>query len=290
MSILAHCKSVVSLIVITLNLSFWCVPLLGLALLKLAVPVLRDRIDAAMDSIYRQAEAIDSAWLRGVIGLRWQLPALDLRRDETVIVLANHVSWADILLVQSVIVQDGPILKFLAKRELLYVPLFGLIFLAFDFPVLRRTTRAGGDDAVRRAQDFEALRDACRALRRRPAALMIFVEGTRFSAAKRDASDSPYRHLLKPRVGGFSALLDALDEDLDRVIDLTLIYPQPLSFWELLSGQGLAGAQGEISIEAEAIARADLPRTREARARWLERRWADKDLRIEAVRASRRPR
>jgi len=283
LSLWSHTKAVLSLSVITLNLAFWLVPILVLALVKWTVPVIRARADAGLEAIYRTAVRIDDAWLKGVIGLRWNALSIDLVRNENVIVLSNHVSWADILLMQSVVARNGPVLKFLAKRELIFIPIFGAIFWAFDFPILRRRTRGTGLDVDRRRRDLAAIKDACRVLSIRPAALVNFAEGTRSTEEKRRHRSSPYVHLLEPRVGGFSALLDALDEQSPRIIDLTLKYSGTRSFWSFLAGEVEA-----IEIDVTVIDPNEVPKTREARAAWLADRWAIKDQQLEAF--ARRPR
>lgn len=279
-SIYSHFKSVLSLSVITSNLLVWCLPLAVLSLAKPVFPFARRAIDRSMDGIYRTAVAIDDAWLRGVMGIEWKRPELGLGKHETLIVLSNHVSWADILILQSVIAREGPILKFLSKRELIFVPILGLVFWAFEFPLLRRKASGKQSQAERRLADLEAIRDACRAVRDRPSALISFVEGTRFSESKRIAADSRFEHLLAPRVGGFSALLDGMGDANRRVIDLTLVYPEPVSFWEFLSG-----ACPRVEIEANSIPRAEIPVDRDGRREWLDLLWQRKDAAIGRIRA-----
>ena len=274
-----HLKAAISLSVITLSLAIWCIPLVVLALVKWLIPGLAPQVDSAMDGIYRIAVAINDRWLLGVLGIRFDGPVVDLPRDANVLVLANHTSWADILIIQSVVVGRGPILKFLTKRELIYIPIFGIIFWAFDFPSLRRSASAGGVGPDRRKRDADTLRDVSLSLIHRPAALMNFAEGTRFSEAKRDQQGSRYTHLLEPRVGGLSALLDALEGHLDRVLDLTLVYPGSPALWSFLSGRGKV-----VMYDAELIDVRTIPRSREDRTRWLVERWSLKDRRIDEVR------
>lgn len=276
MTLRAHCRSAATLLVITANLCFWLLSLLVLALAKLAIPPARDRCERAMAWIYRAAVIVDDLWLERVMGLRWSRPELGLDPARSYLVLSNHVSWADILLIQSVIVRQGPLLKFLAKRELIYLPIVGLIIWAFDFPILRRRSRRGADEEERRARDLEALREAGRRVQRSPAALMNFAEGTRFSEAKRVQRGSPYHHLLSPRIGGFLTLIETVEhEAVDGLIDLTLIYPRNVSFWAFL-----AGGLPEIEIRAKRIGSACLPSTRESASRWLAERWSEKDAAI----------
>jgi 1-acyl-sn-glycerol-3-phosphate acyltransferase len=282
LSIASHCKALISLLAITLNLAFWCVPILVLGLIKGAVPSLRKPLNAVLEWTYRSAVRIDDAWLKGVTGLCWSFPPLELGRTENVIVLSNHVSWADIFLIQSLVAREGPILKFLAKRELIFVPIFGAIFWAFDFPIVRRRSSRGGVESERRRVDFEAIKEACRVLELHPAALVNFAEGTRFTEAKRVRQESDYTHLLAPRVGGLSAVLDALAENPPAILDVTLKYAQNRSFWEFLGGEG-----GLVEIDAVVIEASEIPSQREARAVWLSERWARKDQQIAAFRRER---
>jgi len=281
MSLLEHVKSAASLLFITANLLFWAGPLFVLGLVKLFVPGLRDGSERAMAAIYRVAVRVDDWWLRAVIGIRWSPPDLGLDPERSYLVLSNHVSWSDILLIQSVIVGEGPLLKFLVKRELVWIPILGLIFWAFDFPVLRRRSRSGGDDDERRRRDLEALVEASRAVLQHPAAIVNFAEGTRWTEAKRVASKSPYRHLLSPRVGGFRTLIEALGPEVDALIDLTLVYPRNISFWAFLAGRA-----PKIGIVASKLDARSVPTTRKEASEWLAERWSQKDATIEHRRAA----
>jgi len=280
MGLVDHLRSAMSLVVLTANLSFWGVGLVLLGLLKALVPASRGWADRRLAGAYRGAVAVNDAWLRRVIGLDWARPETGLDRDEICIVVSNHGCWADILLVQSAVTRDGPLLKFLTKRELLFIPVLGVIFWAFDFPLLRRGKRRGIDKAEQRRLDAEALASACDVVRTNPAALMNFAEGTRFTEEKRAKTESPYRHLLPPRVGGLAALIEALGDDATSVVDVSLLYPEPASFWRFLSGR-----TERIEIEVERIPMERVPLDRDAIALWLAERWQAKDDRIERVRS-----
>ena len=280
MGVFDHLRSALSITLITANLVFWMLPLVVLGIVKLVVPASRHAIDPILDAIYRIAAGFDDLWLRRAMGIDWVRHRPPVRSDEVCIVLSNHVCWADVLVLQSVIAREGPLLKFLTKRELVWIPIFGVIFWAFDMPLLRRRTRANEDEATRRRLDAEALRSACSAVVRRPAALMNFAEGTRFSEAKRDAQDAPHRALLRPRVGGLHALTQALEGTLESIVDVTLVYPEGATFWQFL-----AGRVPEVGVELERVPITEVPREREALAEWLDERWRRKDRAIQQGRA-----
>lgn len=293
MTLVGHATSAVSLLFITANLAFWLVLAIPTSVLRDLVPGFAPRARRMLDAFYRGAVCVDDFWLERVVGLRWTMPArLDLDPGRTWIVLSNHVSWSDIFLLQSLLVRHGLVVQFLSKRELLLVPVVGWVLWAFQFPLLRRTTRRGESDEERKRGDFEALRAACRRARENPVALVCFAEGTRATPERRALRASPHRHLLPPRIGGFAALCDGLGDTLAGVVDCTLVYPSgagdrapepaptpanAFSFWAFLSGR-----VGAIEVAAELVPAAAIPRDRDERLSWLEARWARKDAVIDA--------
>ncbi|MCY3928105.1 MAG: acetyltransferase [Acidobacteria bacterium] len=269
MTLHRHLRAAICLAGITLNLVFWVILLLLLLPAK-APRRTRSSFRRLANRIYRRAVRVDNALLRHVSGATWRCEELTLDPARPHIVLANHRSWADILIVQSVVATSGPIVKFLCKRELLYVPIFGLIILAFDFPVLRRRSRRGSDPAHRREDDRRRVTAASAALLDSPAAILSFAEGTRFTEAKREALGGPYEDLLPPRAGGLAAMIEALAPGEGTIVDLTLAYSRAVSFWEFLGG-----AAGPVNVRWETIPIADVPPERAQE--WLNDRWRRKD-------------
>ena len=269
MTLPRHLRAATCLSAIALNLIFWG----GLLLLLLpakAAPRTRPWFRRVSNRIYRAAVRVDNVLLRRISGASWNVEELTLDPARPHIAVANHRSWADILIVQSVIATRGPIIKFLCKRELLYLPIFGLIILAFDFPVLRRPRRLGTNQVNRRANDRRRVREASVALMDSPAAILSFAEGTRFTEAKRGGANGRYTHLLPPRAGGLAAMIEVLAPGGGTIIDLTLAYPRSVSFWEFLGG-----AAGPVTVKCETVPIADVEP--EHVQDWLNDRWRRKD-------------
>lgn len=269
-----HLRAAICLAAITLNLTFWALLLLVLLPAK-AAPRTRPWFRRAAARIYRAAVRVDNVLLRRVSRASWRVRALNLDPTRPHIVLSNHRSWADIFLVQSLIATRGPIVTFLCKRELLYVPIFGLIILAFDFPVLRRQALRGIAAGSRRGDDRRRVTEAAAALLESPAAILSFAEGTRFTVAKRDANrrvagDGQYEYLLPPRAGGLAAMIEALAPGGGSIVDLTLAYPRPSTFWEFLGGTA-----GSVEVAWETIPIATVES--EDATNWLNDRWRRKE-------------
>ena len=264
-----HLRAATCLAAITLNLAFWALLLLLLLPAKAARRT-RSWFRRLSNRIYRSAVRIDNALLRHISGATWIFEELTLDPARPHIVLANHRSWADILIVQSVVATRGPIVKFLGKRELLYMPIFGVIILAFDFPVLRRRARRGGNPANRRDDDRRRVSEASAALIDSPAAILSFAEGTRFTEAKREAMSGPYDNVLPPRAGGLAAMIEALTPGGGTIVDVTLAYPRAVSFWDFLGG-----AAGPVDVAWEVVPIMEVPPERVQE--WLNDRWQRKD-------------
>ena len=177
--------------------------------------------------------------------IRWDVEIPEkLNRKGCYLVNSNHQSWVDILVLQRCFNRRLPFLRFFLKSQLIRVPFLGIAWWALDFPFMKRATKAQlARQPGLKGKDLENARKACEKFRNIPVAMMNFPEGTRFSLAKHDASNSPYRNLLLPRVGGVGQVLFALGDQLDALIDVTIVYPgdgqsgTAPTFWQLVSGQ-----------------------------------------------------
>ena len=227
---------------IVLNTIACCLPLLMLALAKLALPVAGWRRLASrwLTAIAEVWIAVNTAILHATQEIRWETRGVaDLPRREWYLVIANHRSWVDILALQAAFNRRIPFLKFFLKQQLIWVPALGLAWWALDMPFMKRysaTTLQRHPEL--RGRDLAVTRRACERFATIPTSVINFVEGTRFTPAKRAASHSPYRHLLAPRPGGVAFVLGAMGGILHALVDVTLAYPQGVGgFWDLCCGR-----------------------------------------------------
>lgn len=172
---------------------------------------------------------------------KWQIEGQDsLQPDHWYLLLCNHQSWMDILVLGTVFRHQLPILKFFMKKELLWsLPVAGWACYVLGYPFMARHNH----EEVRKnpqlkTRDIETTRIACGKFKEFPTAVVNFVEGTRFTAKKCEAQQSPYRHLLKPKATGAALVLQELHAELSGIVNVTLHYrPQGLSLWEFLRGK-----------------------------------------------------
>ena len=264
-------------------------PLLAIALVKALLPFarLRRAFNAMLTGIAENWIAFNTWLIDRFSGARFEVSGLDgLQADGHYMVLANHQSWVDIVVLQKVLNRRIPFMRFFLKRQLFWVPLLGLAWWALDFPFMGRHTRAQiarNPELGRR--DMEATRRACEKFRDIPVSVMNFVEGTRFTPQKRARQDSPYRHLLKPKSGGVAYVLEAMGDALHGIVDVTIAYPGGIpTLVDMMAGRVPVV---HVSVRQRPLPReildADAGDERARRARfqqWMNALWQDKDAEL----------
>jgi len=213
-----------------------------LAIFKLLAPAGRARnaMTRWLSWLGESWVSINKAMVWFYRGMEWDVHVPDgISHSGRYLVCCNHQSGVDILALQHCLNRRAPFGRYLLKHQLIWVPVLGMAWWALDMAFLRRYSK---QELIRnpalRGKDLENAARACEKLKHIPVAMMTFPEGTRFTEAKRDAQNSPYTHLLRPRYGGIGQVLYSFDDALDCVIDVTIIYPDGVpTVWQYVSGQ-----------------------------------------------------
>jgi 1-acyl-sn-glycerol-3-phosphate acyltransferase len=278
---------------LTANTILWFVPLILLAVVKLIMPV-----QSAKLALTRCLMAVGENWVSGsglILGLRRsaQLDARgvdNLKRRGWYLVIANHQTWSDILILQTVFNRRIPFLKFFIKQELIWFPLLGIAWWALDMPFMKRYSKSYlARHPEKKGDDMKATQEACKKFSTTPTSVINFVEGTRFSIAKKERRGSRYENLLPPRAGGIALAMSSMGHMFDAVLDVTVVYPDGVvTFWNMCCGDA---RRIVIDVRKRAVdewlLQGDYSSDREYRSafhRWLADIWAEKDERIKAMR------
>jgi len=209
----------------------------------------------------------------------------DLSRDRWYLVISNHQSWADILILQTTLRHLIPPIKFFTKQQLIWIPLFGFAMWLLGFPYVRRMSRdqiSANPELV--ALDRDATLAACAKFRDHPVTVLNFLEGTRFTPAKHAAQSARFQNLLNPKLGGMSYVVSSLGDRLYRVLDVTIQYPSGTpTFWDLMQGRC---PQVDFLVQSRPLPEAvrdaaDADAARAILAPWVEQIWREKDQRLE---------
>jgi len=209
-----------------------------------------------------------------------------LSRQDWYLVMANHQTWVDILVLQVLLNRRIPFLKFFIKQELIWFPFLGIAWWAMDMPFMKRYSKSYlAKYPEKKGKDFEATRKACIKFRNTPTTVFNFVEGTRFSPEKKAGRNSRFEHLLPPRAGGVALALTSMGSMFDSILDITLVYPNGAAqFWALCCGEfdGVVVDIRKRPVEPW-MADGDYENDREFRGRfhrWLTQVWEEKDERF----------
>lgn len=271
------------------NTVFWVIPIVFLSFFKLipikpwqtAMSYLLDGCATAWISVNYVNQNLVSSTIFKVTG------AEELTAKDWYLVISNHRSWVDILVLQRIFNKKIPFLKFFLKKELIWVPFLGLAWWALDFPFMRRYSKTFlAKHPELKGKDLEATRLACEKFRFKPVSIMNFVEGTRFSTQKNQAQNTPFEHLLKPKAGGMAFVLSTMGDKLHKLLDVTIHYPQGTpSFWQFVCGKvhninvvvKVFSIEELIKNDIFAADYFDNPAQREKFQSWLSTLWLQKD-------------
>jgi len=292
--LLRSARGGLSLILYGLNTVFWCTPLFLLVAAKGVIP-----LESWRRGCTRILNAIAENWIwvnnqnQKLIGrTSWDVQGIEtLKRSEWYLVLANHQSWVDILVLQRIFHRKIPFLKFFIKKELLWFPVLGQAWWAMDFPFVKRYTKSYlRKNPHLKGKDLEITRNACKKFKKIPVSIMNFVEGTRFTTTKHCKQQSPYPHLLRPKAGGIAFVLDSMGKQIHRVLDVTIVYPDGVSsFWALVCGEIRKVKVRVRSLPVNPELLGDYANDGHFRAglqRWLNSVWAEKNRYIEEMMTS----
>jgi len=210
-----------------------------------------------------------------------------LSQKDWYLVISNHQTWVDILVLQRTFNRKIPFLKFFLKKELIWVPFLGIAWWALDFPFMQRYTKAFLEKNPHlKGKDLESTRKACEKFRVKPVSIMNFLEGTRWTEKKHQKQNNQYTHLLNPRAGGMAFVLSAMGDQLHKLLDVTIYYPDGVpTFWDFVCGK-VQNVQVQIKIQSiEELINSDTfsmdyfdnPAQRTRFQQWINEIWLNKD-------------
>ncbi|WP_180079823.1 acyltransferase [Acinetobacter sp. YH12058] len=214
---------------------------------------------------------------------------LQLSMQGRYLMTCNHQSWVDTTVNQYFGLTRMPLTRFFTKWELIFIPFVGQAFKILGFPMMKRHSKAQiAKKPELKDHDMEEARKACQQLLSQPFTLLNYLEGTRFTQEKHDQQQSPYQHLLKPKAGGLALALNILGDQIDALVDMTIVYPDGVpgysEFW-----------LGEVPRIEVNLRKINIPdwvlggnyeddaEYRERFQQWVHELWLEKDQLIESM-------
>ncbi len=216
---------------------------------------------------------------------------LDLNMQGRYLMMCNHQSWVDTTVNQYFGLTRMPLTRFFTKWELIFIPFVGQAFKILGFPMMKRHSKEQiAKNPELKHRDMEEARKSCEQLLSQPFTLLNYLEGTRFTAEKHAQQQSRFTNLLKPKAGGLALALNILGDQIDALVDMTIVYPDGVpgygEFW-----------LGEVPRIAVNLRKIDIPawvaggnyeedaEFREKFQQWVDQIWTDKDQLISEMKA-----
>jgi 1-acyl-sn-glycerol-3-phosphate acyltransferase len=281
-------RAAVIVLLLIFNLAFWATLVLSGGLVKLLTwGRVKGRIIRVLAWFGERWVACNDRIFDSLLDTKWVIEGVNgLRHDGHYLIISNHVSWIDILALFRAFHGKAPLMRFFLKQQLAWAPFVGQAAWALDFPFMKRySPEYLKQHPEKRGADLLTTRRACRRYRHIPVSILNFVEGTRFDPAKHAEQQSPYRHLLRPRIGGISFVVASMAKQLDAMYDVTLVYPRrDVTFLDFIMNRvpwiRVEARRLEIPHEFHNSAITNPGEPREQFKQWVETLWAEKDRRI----------
>ncbi len=246
-------RGAIVFMLVVINTLFWMFPLFAIGILKILIPVsaVRKMLSAGVTFVCQTWNVWNDKIFDFMIPVRWDIRGVEnLDKNGSYLVLSNHQTWVDILVLEKIFLKKIPFLKFFIKKELMWIPVLGFSWWALDYPVMHRFSKHTLEKNPHlRGKDLETTQKACKKFKEMPVSVMNFVEGTRFTPEKHQRQQSPFKHLLRPKAGGTAFVLNALGDQFKTILNATIIYPHGVkNIWEYACGE-----LDEIIVRVEQI-------------------------------------
>jgi len=279
--ILAICST--ALLITTCFLAF--IPILFIGIFKLFPnKKWQDLCTALIEQISIVWCDFNNFYVDRILKVRTEISGMEnFNKKEWYLVIANHQSWVDIVILHKLLNRKIPVLKFFVKDQLKWIPFLGFSWWAMGCPFMKRYSKEYiAKNPHKKGKDLLSTQKAMEAFKRMPSSIMNFVEGTRFTDLKKDFQNSPYNHLLKPKAGGISFIMSSMGQQIKSILDVTIIYPEKKhSLWDFMSKRvksvKINVRQLPIPPHFTSMKALTDSKTQAEFKDWLNSQWRDKD-------------
>jgi 1-acyl-sn-glycerol-3-phosphate acyltransferase len=212
------------------NLGFWGLSIVCFGVVRLIIPIkiVRSVLLKVMHFFYFSFSVISVGFIKFFNKVKLEVKVdKELSKQKWYLIIANHSSYLDIILLIRFCAEHTSPPKFFLKKELIWLPFVGIAAWALDMPFMRRYSQEFiAKNPHLKGKDIETTRKSCKKFVDSPTSVINFVEGTRFTSDKAVQRNSPFSHLLRPKAGGIAFTLAAMGEQFNNLLDITIAYPE----------------------------------------------------------------
>ena len=163
-------RGIVTIILLLLNLLLWGTLVVLLGLVKFAVHMtaprsrLRTRVILALISLAERWVGGNDRILDLMLPTQWDVegPFDAICIDGRYLIVSNHISWVDIIVIFRVFHERTAFIRFFLKQRLIWFPIVGQACWALEFPFMRRySAEYLQHHPEKRGRDLQTTRRAC---------------------------------------------------------------------------------------------------------------------------------
>lgn len=201
--------------------------LLGIVKLLIPIGFVGSILNFFINGIWRSWAICNLFAINLTNPVEWQIDMPDdYNKKSWYLLICNHVSWVDIMVLTQIALNTLPSPKFFLKNELKRAPFIGMAAWAMDMPFMKRYSSSYlKKHPEKKGQDIAATKKSCEKFKDIPTTIINFVEGTRVTAQKQNQTNSPFSYLLPPRAGGIAFTIAAMGHLFSGILNVTLNYP-----------------------------------------------------------------
>ena len=218
-----------SILCLLVSTSMVFIPVVFFSILKLIIPIKNIKYHCTT-----AVQALVSFWVSFAIlitklfsptEIEFEQNA-ELNRKNSYLIISNHKSWLDTLVLMLAFHKKIPFPKFFMKFQMFFVPVIGIVCWALEFPAMKRYSKEYiAKHPEKKGKDIEMTKEYCKSLSDRPTTIVNFVEGTRNTKEKAKSSD--FKNLLNPKAGGIAVILKSLSGKMTGILNTTIVYENP---------------------------------------------------------------
>ena len=223
-----YIRGSIALLGITISSAFFSVFFVGLRLLNIIC--LRQKqvniiYNFLIKRVYFLWTKVNEVMLFKVLRIKVDLPELPIQADNWYVLLSNHQSFFDILILQIFCLRHKLYNKFFMKESLIFLPFIGISCWGLDFVFIKRFSRQElKKNPAKLTNLYQYIREKCQYFSTYPCTTINFVEGTRYTQAK--AEKVGYKNTLAPQPMGLSIILQELGAQKSQIIDVAIAYDE----------------------------------------------------------------
>ncbi len=137
-------QAILATLILILSTSLFFIPVLCMGLFKLFPhEKWQSLCTQGVDAIVACWCDLNNWYINKTQKIHWDISGLDnLNNKNWYLVIANHQSWLDIVILQRLLNRKIPVLKFFVKDQLKWVPLLGFSWWAMGCPFMKRYSKS----------------------------------------------------------------------------------------------------------------------------------------------------